>query len=411
MKYKRSLLTLLVVLLASPLTAALAEQSALTNIFKKEDRPVRVVCFGDSVTGLYYHTGGRRAYTDMLQIALERTYPQADIQAINAGISGNTCADGLRRIKKDVLDHKPDLVTVMFSLNDMTRGQSLSTFESQLLDIIKQCQDIGAAVLLCTPNSVMDTPRRPTAKLEEYVATIRKIAKQHNLPLADCYAAYQMQREKDAWEWSMLMSDEIHPNMCGHKLIAETIAEAISGKHISLADVIALQPAVPFTLKLLQAGEPVKILAMPPYDSIVAETINQQYPDAKLEVTPWLVEGKSIAEIDASSAQVRAGGYHLVVIAVPWQACPRKVQSQLRNFSWVLNKSLSFGRLEWDCIAVTPAVTRPAANDDERLANSIARKFMLNQDITVIERSESKPTIVAAEIFANWWATQHSNNE
>ncbi len=32
----------------------------------KEGKPVRVVCFGDSVTGVYYHTGSRRAYTDML---------------------------------------------------------------------------------------------------------------------------------------------------------------------------------------------------------------------------------------------------------------------------------------------------------------------------------------------------------
>lgn len=406
MKFAR---TLILALVASPLmapTELFAEQPALAEIFANTTHPVKVVCFGDSVTGLYYHTGGRRAYTDMLQIALRRAYPEADIQAINAGISGNTCADGLRRIKKDVLNHKPDLVTVMFSLNDMTRGQPLSTFEAQLLDIIKQCQDIGASVMLCTPNSVMDTPSRPTVKLEKYVAAIRNIAKQHNLPLADCYAAYQTQKEKNEWEWSMLMSDEIHPNMGGHKLIAETISAAISGKNIALTDVAALQPAIPFTLKRLQAGEPVKILAMPPYDTIVAETIKKIHPDAKLEVTPWLVEGKSTAEIDASAAQVRAGGYQLVIIAVPWQACPRKIQSQLRNFSWVLNKSLSFGRLEWDCIAITPTVKRPAANNDEQVAYAITRQFMLNQDLTVIDRPKSHPTIAAKEIFANWWATQ-----
>ena len=59
---------------------------------------VRVVCFGDSVTGVYYHTGSRRAYTDMLGVALSRIGPQSDVQMINAGISGNTTADGLARI-------------------------------------------------------------------------------------------------------------------------------------------------------------------------------------------------------------------------------------------------------------------------------------------------------------------------
>ena len=83
--------------------------------------PVRVVCFGDSVTGVYYHTGSRRAYADMLAVALRRTYPRAVSVTINAGVSGNTTRDALARIDRDVLAHRPTLVTVMFGLNDMTR--------------------------------------------------------------------------------------------------------------------------------------------------------------------------------------------------------------------------------------------------------------------------------------------------
>ncbi len=82
---------------------------------------VRVVCFGDSVTGVYYHTGSRRAYTDMLGIALRQFAPQAKVEMINAGISGNTTENALARIDRDVIAHRPDLVTVMFGLNDMAR--------------------------------------------------------------------------------------------------------------------------------------------------------------------------------------------------------------------------------------------------------------------------------------------------
>ena len=81
---------------------------------------VRVVCFGDSVTGVYYHTGSRRAYTDMLRIALRQAAPQASIEMFNAGISGHTTENALARIDRDVISHQPDLVTVMFGLNDMT---------------------------------------------------------------------------------------------------------------------------------------------------------------------------------------------------------------------------------------------------------------------------------------------------
>jgi hypothetical protein len=37
--------------------------------------PVRIVCFGDSITGVYYHSGGRRAWCDLLGIGLQQAYP------------------------------------------------------------------------------------------------------------------------------------------------------------------------------------------------------------------------------------------------------------------------------------------------------------------------------------------------
>ena len=43
-------------------------------------------------------------------------YPQVNLTVINAGISRNSTVDGLKRLQKDVLDHKPDLVTVICRL-------------------------------------------------------------------------------------------------------------------------------------------------------------------------------------------------------------------------------------------------------------------------------------------------------
>lgn len=90
------------------------------DLLRAGAEPVRVVCLGDSVTGVYYHTGGRRAYPEMLPIALKRLCPNAQIEVFNAGVSGNSTVDGMNRLDSDVLAHKPHLVTVMFGLNDMT---------------------------------------------------------------------------------------------------------------------------------------------------------------------------------------------------------------------------------------------------------------------------------------------------
>ena len=85
------------------------------------DKETTIVCLGDSVTGVYYHTGGHRAYPEMLELALRQAHPHAPIRVINAGISGHTTIDGLARLEQDVLQHHPTLVTISFGLNDMTR--------------------------------------------------------------------------------------------------------------------------------------------------------------------------------------------------------------------------------------------------------------------------------------------------
>ena len=48
--------------------------------------------------------------------------------------------------------------------------------------------------------------------------------------MCDIYAAYETLRARDPLAWRLLLSDEIHPNMDGHKLNAETLGRAITGQ-------------------------------------------------------------------------------------------------------------------------------------------------------------------------------------
>ena len=96
-----------------------AEQTLHTAQLLDAGKPVKIVCFGDSITGVYYHTGGRRAWCEVLGIALKRIYPRAQIEMINAGISGNNTIAALKRMEADVLNHNPQLMVVMFGMNDV----------------------------------------------------------------------------------------------------------------------------------------------------------------------------------------------------------------------------------------------------------------------------------------------------
>ena len=156
------------------------ETSRLARVlaaFNRGEAVVPVVCFGDSITGVYYHTGGRRAWCDMLGIALGKIYPKAQIRMINAGISGNTTSQGIARMEKDVIAHKPRLVVVMYGMNDVVRTEP-QVFRENLRTIVGRCRASGAAVVLCTPNSVYANEPRPMARLAQFAQIVREVAKE-----------------------------------------------------------------------------------------------------------------------------------------------------------------------------------------------------------------------------------------
>lgn len=368
----------------------------------KQGEPIKIVCLGDSVTGVYYHTGGRRAYTDMLKLALEQGFPGVEFTAINAGVSGNTTVDALARLEKDVISHKPDLVTIMFGLNDMTRV-SKEDYRANLKSIIARCREAGAEVVLCTPNSVTDTPDRPTSKLLEYAAVVREVAESEKVTLADCYNAFEAIRAKAARSWDFLMSDEIHPNMDGHRELAQTIAYAVAGRKFPVRREVAPQPAIPHTLERIRAKQPITLLAMPPYDKLLEKLLPEVAPDSPLTIRTWDVQGNSLAEIEASAKAIRDNPPDWVFIAVPLEAAAVDFDAFKRHFTWTMNYTLSFGLQEWDVVAVPPGFIAPVDGESKE-RDGWARTLIRAQDFELIEGGGSAEA--AEKRLREWLAKQ-----
>ncbi len=378
----------------SPAASQMASLTAKLN----SGQPVRIVCFGDSVTGLYYHTGGRRTYTDMLGLALRKAIPKADISLHNAGISGNTALAGLKRIERDVLKMKPDLVTIMFGLNDMTR-RPLDQYRKNLEEIVAKCRAAGSQVLLCTPNAVIDTSSRPTAKLVQYCAVIREIAQAAKVPLCDTYAAFDELRQTDRPRWRLTMSDPIHPNMGGHRFIAEQIAKSITGKAVSLAGTPPPEDPLRHLRQLLTTDKPVRVSAMPPYDKLLGTVL----PQGRTEITPWPTDKQSLPQIELQARKtVRKMKPDLVVLAVPRNASFASDEEFIKSHIWIQNWSLSFGRQEWDCVVIHPAVTE--GYGDPRL-DTMIRQIVSAHDLHLIARSSADKR--PAALIVREWFQQH----
>ena len=75
--------------------------------------PLTIVTFGDSVTA----TRGRtEIYSNLL--ARELSYETQDVKVINAGVGGHHTKMAKARFGKDVLENNPDVVVIMFGIND-----------------------------------------------------------------------------------------------------------------------------------------------------------------------------------------------------------------------------------------------------------------------------------------------------
>jgi lysophospholipase L1-like esterase len=368
------------------------EATSLLGSFGAE--PVKIVCMGDSVTGVYYHTGGRRAYPEMLEVAIRKAVPKANVTVINAGISGNTTADGLARLDRDVLAHKPQIVTISFGLNDVVRVPP-DAFRQNLVTLIERCRGAGAKVVLCTPNAIMPGSRS-IPKVVEYCEIIRDVAKQQKTGLCDQFAAGESWRRSDAWAWRLSLSDAIHPNMAGHKRMAEELCRVITGRWASLDNEPPLRPALVKTLARIEAGQPVRVLAMPPYDALIGPALKSINPKAEVSVTPWPVAGKPLAEIEKTAKDtVRQQKPDLVLLAVPRNAAVENDEAFAARFSWIMNWSLSFGHAEWDCLVVHPAVTEPSVAGPR---DDLMRRLVRSQDLHLVDRAAGV-TAPAEEIF------------
>ena len=184
-----------------------------------DPRPV-VVFLGDSLTA-GDGVAGELAFPALVAAELERR--GRSIRAVNAGVSGDTSAGGLRRVDW-LLRQQPQLVVVELGANDGLRGLDLDATEGNLRAIVQACDAAGARVLLAgmalPPNYGEDYTAR-------FAGLFPKLASELGVELIP----FLLDGVGGVAELNQ--ADGIHPNAAGHARIAQTvlpyIARALAG--------------------------------------------------------------------------------------------------------------------------------------------------------------------------------------
>ena len=218
--------------------------------------PVLMVAFGDSVTqgmtafGEQTHDG---VYHARLKRLLEARYRLGTFSVINAGVSGQTASGALSLVDRDVIRFQPDLTLVAFGLNDAWNGTGgLQMFVDAMNTIVSRLRsETESDVVLLTPNFMnIRVPNDATGEdrsafqasaslqndgvLSLYAQAVRDVARDHNVPCADVYRAWEDLAARGENTDSMLSNGMNHPTPDAHTIPAELLMRVVTATDAAL---------------------------------------------------------------------------------------------------------------------------------------------------------------------------------
>jgi acyl-CoA thioesterase-1 len=153
---------------------------------------------------------------------LQGKYPDARIEMINSGTSGDTTDDGPARLKWSVLSYDPDLVTMNFGINDCVMGLGLEEFETNLVEMIRRIRAGPASEILLLSSQPLETPPYDRLVLDYYHA-IENVAQEMETGFVDVYGAWVERVRRGTPLGSLIIPGLDHPNEAGYKIIAEEL--------------------------------------------------------------------------------------------------------------------------------------------------------------------------------------------
>lgn len=203
-----------------------------------------ILLIGDSVTdagrarpiGEGRVEGWGNGYPMMVGSSLGAMYPELKLRVLNMGTSGNTVRDLAARWQEDVLNLKPDWVSICIGINDVWRQFDCplrhdlhvlpEEYERTYRSLLEKTLPHVKGMLLLSPYFMEPNLKDPMrVRMDEYTAIVKALAKEYGTLFVD------MQAEFDSlFTHTHPMSiawDRIHPNNVGHMLMAKAYLKAI----------------------------------------------------------------------------------------------------------------------------------------------------------------------------------------
>ncbi len=200
--------------------------------FEKGDT---ILALGDSLTD------DLQSWFEILRHMLEIAMPELKLKFINAGISGDTSFDALKRLDRDVLGENPDWVIIALGTNDAFRKNfaanrtlvSLTEFWENINTIDLAIEEIVEnPVIWITPPPVItelmdDAPDNNAIIYEKDLIQYREIISGKKGYIIDPLGQ-RMEQPAEAWNY---LSDGLHPSLAGHISTVKAFLKGMTNKN------------------------------------------------------------------------------------------------------------------------------------------------------------------------------------
>ena len=169
-----------------------------------------VLALGDSLTA-GFGVQEEESFPSRIQVKINQS--NLGYKVINAGVSGDTTAGGVRRIEW-LMKHKPNIVILALGANDGLRGLSIKEMRTNLETMIRISHNNNAKVLLAGMKALPNYGKDYQVKFE---AVYSDLAKKYDLILLP----FLLEGVAGVREYTR--PDGLHPTASGYKIVADLV--------------------------------------------------------------------------------------------------------------------------------------------------------------------------------------------
>jgi lysophospholipase L1-like esterase len=195
---------------------------------------MKILFFGDSITDM----GRARDRDDVFMgngyvffVAGDVKKDNPSVQIINRGISGDRVVDLYARIKSDVWNNQPDVLSILIGINDLwseAKRQDgvdlkryIKVYDMLIADTLEKLPNVKIVLLepfVLNGQATADNYEY-FLQIKEYAKAVKELAKKYSLDFIPLQEAFDKASQKTCVE--DYLYDGVHPNVAGARLIAD----------------------------------------------------------------------------------------------------------------------------------------------------------------------------------------------